>query len=65
MRIEKIISQIVGISKRSDQNGNRCQSETKVAIFVLFSKGLKGNLVKYEKYGTLFIYIILPFRGMF
>ena len=46
---EKIISKIAEISKGCDQHGDR------VLPYIL-SMRLKGLVLKYEKYGTLFIY---------
>ena len=52
---EVIISQIVRISEGCDQNGNRVSKNDKSCH--ICSMRLKGVLVTYEKYGTMFIYL--------
>ena len=53
---ENIICQIVGISKGCDQNGDWVSNKNKSCHNG--SMIIKSVLVKYEKYGTLSIYII-------
>ena len=57
---EKIISQIVGISRDCDENGGRVSKNDN--NFNICIKRLKGVLVKYEKYGTVSIHAH-PFDG--
>ena len=49
--MKRLLVKLSGVLNDATKMGTECLGATKVSIFALF--GLKGFLVKYEKYGTL------------